>query len=327
MKKGFIFITAIILSLPFAGYAQKTDTLIKKLDSLNRKTDTTGKQVNNTNPAVYNENTKITFKSYFILLGSDLKQEFTKPFHMTSKNWGEFGKFALVTVALGFADEPIQRAAVKFHDDNTAVQNISKYVTNFGGTYEAYTLAAFGAYGLIFKSQKMKTTTLLATQAYITGAALESVLKIVTGRTRPSYYGPGLEAEPRFLGPFTKVAKDLNGKTVGSSFPSGHTTVAFAAATVFAEEYRKTVYIPIIAYSAATLIGLSRITENKHWATDVLVGATLGYLAGKEVVNNYHRYAKIKSPAQKATVRFKLDYQFGKAMPGFVYTFRGTNHQ
>ena len=327
MKKGFIFLTVLVLSLPYSAFAQKTDSLIKKLDSLNKRTDTTGKQVNNTNPEVYNETTQFTFKSYFILLGSDLKQEFTKPFHMTHKDWVNFGEFALVAVGVGFADVPIQRNALIFRNNNAGIRNISKYVTNFGGPYEAYTLAAFGVYGFIFNNQKMKTTTFLATQAYITGAAMESVLKILTGRTRPSSYAAGTQARPRFLGPFTKIAKDVNGKTVGSSFPSGHTTVAFAAATVFAQEYKDKIYIPIIAYSAATLIGLSRITENKHWATDVLVGAALGYLTGKQVVNNYHRYAKIKAPAQKATVAFKLDYQFGKAMPGIVYTFRGGRNE
>ena len=41
---------------------------------------------------------------------------------------------------------------------------------------------------IIFKNEKMKTTTLLATQAYITAGAVESVTKFLTGRTRPSYY-------------------------------------------------------------------------------------------------------------------------------------------
>ena len=233
------------------------------------------------------------------------------------------GKFAVVAGALAFADEPIQKGAVKLRTNNPGLNNVSKYITNFGGIYEAYTLAAFGAYGIIFKSQKIKTTTLLATQAYITGGALESVLKFVSGRTRPSYYDANVEAEPKFLGPFSKTAKDANGKKVYSSFPSGHTTVAFAAATVFALEYKDHLIVPIIAYSAASLIGLSRITENKHWSTDVLAGAALGFLAGKQVVNNYHRYAKLKAPNQKKnTVSFNLQYYSGHVVPGMIYKFR-----
>jgi membrane-associated phospholipid phosphatase len=68
---------------------------------------------------------------------------------------------------------------------------------------------------------------------------------------------------------------------------------------------------------------LSRITENKHWASDVLVGAALGYLTGKQVVNNYHRYAKLKAPNQpKNTVSFSVQYDHGVIMPDLVYHFR-----
>jgi len=153
---------------------------------------------------------------------------------------------------------------------------------------------------------------------------MESLLKFVTGRQRPfSLDSNAIEAEPKFHGPFYSSGKDENGKKLNTSFPSGHTTVAFAAATVFAMEYKDRPLVPIIAYSAATLIGLSRITENKHWATDVLAGAALGYLTGRLVVNNYHRYAKLKAPKQnKNSVSFNLQYNYGCLVPGVVYTFR-----
>ena len=312
----------LIYLMPLGAFSQ-SDTLINKLDSLNKKTDSAGGQVNNISPKAYNENTKITFNTYFILLGSDLKQSFTKPFHMTGKDWGNVGKFALVVGAVSLADESIQKSALHLRNNNNGVAGVSKYVTNFGGMYEAYTLAALGAYGIIFKNEKMKTTTLLATQAYITAAAVESVVKLLTGRTRPSYYSPGIEAEPKFFGPFAKGSVNSGHKKVSSSFPSGHTSVAFAAATVYAMEYKDKPIVPIIAYSAATMIGLSRITENKHWTTDVLVGAALGFLSGKQVVNNYHRYSKLKAPNQKKnTVTFNLNYYSGHFEPGLVYKFR-----
>ena len=78
----------------FNGFSQQPDTLIKKLDSLSVKNDSTAKQLNNTTEGAYNEQTKITFKTYFILLGSTIKQEFTKPFHMNKREWGQFGIFA-----------------------------------------------------------------------------------------------------------------------------------------------------------------------------------------------------------------------------------------
>lgn len=322
MKKAVALLTFWLIAGSLC--AQKPDTLIKKLDSLSKKTDSAGNQINNTSASAYNAATKITVPSYFILLGSDLKQAFTKPFHMTSKDWITTGKFVIVAGTVALLDEPIQRKALQLRNQSETLRNVSKQVTNFGGPYEAYTLAALGAYGFIFKNEKMKTTTLLATQSYITGAAIESALKFLSGRQRPYFTdSTKVQAEPTFYGPFYKTPKDPYGKRTNSSFPSGHTTVAFAAATVFAMEYHNRPLIPIFAYSAATLIGLSRIAENKHWATDVLTGAAIGYLTGRLVVNNYHRYAKLKAPQQKKnTVSFNLQYNNGVIMPGMIYTFR-----
>jgi membrane-associated phospholipid phosphatase len=309
--------------ISLAAHSQRPDTLISKLDSLHKQTDTTGKQINNTDRSAFNENTVITLPAYFILIGSDMKQAFTKPFHMKKSDWGNAAKFILAEVALSFADEPIQRNILDWRNNSSAVRGISDYVTRFGGTYEVYTLLGLGAYGFIFKSQKLKTTTLLATQAYLTGGAVESVVKFLSGRQRPYYFDPSsVNAQPTFHGPFYK-GTDAAGNKINSSFPSGHTTVAFAAATVFAMEYKNHPYIPIISYTAATLIGLSRITENKHWITDVVAGAALGFLTGQQVVNNYHRYAQIRNGEAKAkgALSFNLDFSLGQVQPGLVYRF------
>jgi hypothetical protein len=320
--KSILFLLVAMIFFKVSYAQQPVDTLIHKLDSLSKKTDSVGHQINNTGKDAYNSVTKLSGRDYFILLGSNVKQAFTKPLHMTGRDWKRLGIFSGVAIATGFGDESIQRAALKWRTKSAAVRNTGKYISRVGGVYEVYTLAGLGAYGFIFKNEKVKNTTLLATQAYITGGIVEAVLKTLTGRTRPSYYGPYAEAEPKFTGPFGNTSKDAAGKKSNSSFPSGHTTVAFAAATVFAKEYANLPLVPIIAYSAATLIGVSRVTENKHWATDVLVGAALGFLTGRQVVNNYHRFAKIKMDAKKkGQLSFNLQYDFGKMMPGLVYKF------
>lgn len=298
------------------------DTLLHKLDSLSHKSDSAGFQINNTKASAYNDITKLSTRDYFVLLGSNIKQGFTKPFHMTHKDWGKFGRFALVAAATTVADESIQRNAMVLRENNVGLQKTGKFISRFGAIYEGYTLAAFGLYGVIFKDQKVKTTTLLATQACVTGGLLESVVKTFSGRTRPDYYPGYVEAEPSFKGPFAKTSKNYAGKRSNSSFPSGHATLAFAAATVFAKEYKTQPVLPIIAYTSATLISLSRITENKHWTSDILVGAALGFLTGRQVVNNYHRFAKLKNtPKKQGGIAVEMNYQFGRLMPGLVYHF------
>ncbi|RYY85463.1 MAG: phosphatase PAP2 family protein [Chitinophagaceae bacterium] len=316
-----VVLLALLLGSLTSG-AQETDTLIRKLDSLSRKTDSADKQINNTAPAAYNEETQLTFKTYFVLLGSDIKQAYTKPFHMKGRDWGSVGKFVLVAGAVVLADKPLQRTALRWRNQSQTLRNVSSYVTEFGGDYEGIVIGSLGKYGLLSKNRKMQTTTLLATQSYITAVLVSGTVKILTGRERPYLVNPAsLEANGRFRGPF-ETERGENGRVANRSFPSGHTTAAFAAATVYALEYRNKPWVPILAYSAASLIGLSRISENKHWATDVLVGAALGYVSGRLVVNNYHRFAQLKAPATKGAVTFNCRYHFGRLMPGAVYHFR-----
>ena len=65
-----------------------------------------------------------------------------------------------------------------------------------------------------------------------------------------------------------------------NSFPSGHTATAFMTATMLHKEYgHRSPWYSIGAYTAATLTGLSRQMNNKHWLSDVLVGAGIGILS------------------------------------------------
>jgi len=331
MGKRFIGFGFLFLLIPALPRAQQKDTVAKKLDSLSKKVDSVGaKQNNNTNPETYNENTKITFHSYLVLIADDIKQQVTSPLRATGRDWLEIGAFGLLTTGCAlFVDKPVNDLAIRIRNSSKTIVSTSLYVTNFGGLYEGYTLAALAAYGYIFKKEKTKTTTFLATQAYLTAGAIETALKYITGRQRPSYYDAvTMTNSPTWHGPFYEFSKSQHGARPlnGSytSFPSGHTTVAFAAATVFAMEYKNSRFVPIIAYSAATLIGLSRLVQNQHWLSDVMVGAVLGYLCGRQVVNNYHRYSKIQSALakKKNTISFSLNYQNGVVLPGFIYKFR-----
>jgi membrane-associated phospholipid phosphatase len=75
-----------------------------------------------------------------------------------------------------------------------------------------------------------------------------------------------------------------------TSFPSGHTTQAFAAATFLSEEYKgRYPWMPYASYTVASSVGLLRMANNRHYISDVLVGAGIGYLAMKTAYWT-HRY-------------------------------------
>jgi membrane-associated phospholipid phosphatase len=80
-----------------------------------------------------------------------------------------------------------------------------------------------------------------------------------------------------------------------NSFPSGHTTQAFAAATFLNEEYKERYrWMPYATYTVASSVGLLRVANNRHYISDVLVGAGIGYLSMK-VAYWTHQYKWAKA--------------------------------
>lgn len=62
-----------------------------------------------------------------------------------------------------------------------------------------------------------------------------------------------------------------------NSFPSGHTATAFLTATMLHKEYGwRSPWFSVGGYTVATVVGISRIFNNRHWATDVLAGGAIG---------------------------------------------------
>ncbi len=65
------------------------------------------------------------------------------------------------------------------------------------------------------------------------------------------------------------------------SFPSGHASVSFAAATVLQRHFGWTAGVP--AYAAASYVAASRIQDKRHFLSDVAFGAVIGIVAGRTV--------------------------------------------
>lgn len=81
------------------------------------------------------------------------------------------------------------------------------------------------------------------------------------------------------------------------AFPSGHTAIAFANASILHEEYgHRSVWYSIGGYTNATAVGGLRLLNNRHWLADVLTGAGIGIGATKGV---YLVYPWAKHKLQK----------------------------
>ena len=77
------------------------------------------------------------------------------------------------------------------------------------------------------------------------------------------------------------------------SLPSGHTIAACAFASTVTRESQfwwphAAFYVGTVFYGGAGLVGLSRVYNNQHWASDVVAGAALGTIVGLKVVRYTH---------------------------------------
>ncbi len=256
----------------------------------------------------------LNIKSYTSLLLNDFKVQATVPFKINLKQALHLGEFSLVTAGLIYEDGSIDKIAKKQKAESPFVNATSPVITQFGDTYGFYSVGAFELYGLISGDKKAQVTGLLASQAIITSGMWVHLGKLIFGRERPSasYTNSHIQGG-KWYGFFNIIDYYQDTKKIpGASFdafPSGHTSTAFAIATVFAKMYSDRPAIPVFAYSAATIIGLTRLTEHAHWMSDVFVGAALGYLCGNQVVTNYRKTFNLKNPVHKLrNVNFCIDY-------------------
>lgn len=97
-----------------------------------------------------------------------------------------------------------------------------------------------------------------------------------------------------------------------TSFPSGHTAQAFATATFMAKEYgHKSIWYSIGAYTMATGVGAMRVMNNRHWVSDVLVGAGIGILSTNLVyLTHQYRWGK-KNKSSHTSIMPSYDGQTG----------------
>jgi membrane-associated phospholipid phosphatase len=150
------------------------------------------------------------------------------------------------------------------------------------------TIAGGGLYagGLIAGDRRVEDLGLHSLESVLVSEAITSAVKIVAGRARPFASPDNARNFKLFRG---------WGDDRYQSFPSGHATAAFAlASTITAETslwWRDSRWIvgPIM-YGAATLTGVSRIYNNRHWASDVVAGAAIGTFTGIKIFRFQHSH-------------------------------------
>lgn len=140
--------------------------------------------------------------------------------------------------------------------------------------------------GRLDNQRRVQDLGLHSVESIVLSTAASYGIKTLAGRARP-YIDV---SKPHNF----QLGRGFSGDAY-QSFPSGHSTAAFAFASTVSRETqmwwpRSRWYIGTLMYGGATLVGMSRMYNNKHWASDVIGGAAIGTLIGLKVVTYHHSH-------------------------------------
>jgi membrane-associated phospholipid phosphatase len=203
------------------------------------------------------------------LFADDTVHVFTAPARWDGDDWwvaAAAGGLALGTTAF---DRSI-RDSVQAHR-SAGLDRFSRAFEHLGADGSFVVLVGFEGYHYLADDQRSQAVFVDGLAAsLIASGFIAPILKYSIGRERPSDTG-----SPYRFHPFTNH----------NSFPSGHTTQAFAVATVIASHYPAW-WVESLAYGSAGLVGYCRVEQNAHWTSDVVVGALIGWSVARSVVTH-----------------------------------------
>ncbi len=218
------------------------------------------------------------------------------------------GAFAGGTALLVLADEDV---AHYFRKQGQKVPQEWHHAGWYMGKPQYNYTFSLGLYaaGLLTKNTKIRRTGVVIITAATTGGLLQTVLKSAIGRARP---GTGVG----------NMSFDPFSKSEGyHSFPSGHsilsTTVFYALSKQFSSPWVKAGF-----YTAGLLTPVSRMWEDAHWISDVVVGAGIAVVcveSAEHFLKKSERYATDRLQGKSTKISWNL--RAGLNQVGVVGTF------
>lgn len=153
----------------------------------------------------------------------------------------------------------------------------TKKLASFGyamGRKEGLLPIVAGAYflGVVFDNGKLKDVGIISVGAQLAAQVVVEMLKVTFERQRPR----------EGAGPYMF---DVDG---GKSFISGHAAGAFSVATLLTELYgQQYPIVPYLTYGIAAITAWSRMHDEGHWGSDVILGAVAGHIITRIVYRLY----------------------------------------
>ena len=223
------------------------------------------------------ERPKPLLKKLFWNILLDQKDIFTSPFHVNRHNALQWLVPMAATGALIASDTHIANA---FENSQGQVRWGGR-ISQIGAAYTLIPIVAGSyVYGAWRDNAKGREIGVLGTEALLDSLIVSGTLKEVFRRNRPDEKNPG----------------DFWGG--GSSFPSGHAIQVWTIASLLDHEYKHQRIVGITAYSLAGIVSAARVAAQKHFASDVVAGGTMGWFIGRYVYDTHmshlaHKHASL----------------------------------
>lgn len=210
-----------------------------------------------------------SFSRAFHMTPAVLGKTLVSPVHWKGSDFLKLSAVVGAALALGLADESIRDRVLDLRTQGS--KDFFKVATRLGdGAYLGGILAGIFAVGQVSGNDELRKTAWLGVESFLVSSAFSTALKYVVGRARP-----GTEEGSHGFHPF-------NARSSWTAFPSGHAASIWSVATVIADRTDNG-FVDAACYGIAVLTSFSRLHEDKHWASDVLVGSAIGYFTAKKI--------------------------------------------
>jgi membrane-associated phospholipid phosphatase len=195
------------------------------------------------------------------------------------------GVFAIGTVAVAPIDLQIaSKLQYPGRQENRFLKNAATGFRILGDPGSLITSIGIYVIGRIDDQPRVQALGLHSAESILLGGAIGGTIKVLAGRQRPYV---DIKNPHSF-----QLGRGFSGDEY-RSFPSGHTIAAFAFASSLTRETQfwwphAGFWIGTVFYGGAGMVGLSRMYNNMHWASDVVAGAAIGTIVGLKVVKYTH---------------------------------------
>lgn len=232
----------------------------------------------------------VTFKSFGDSFVNDFKYVGNNIANMSTNDLLIGGGICSGTALLLFADEP----ARDFMKDNQGSDADTYFdlANNFGEPITAGIITGgLILTGFIADDADIADAGRITFESLLIAGALNGGMKFTFGRHRPYLNDGNTKFDP------------FSAQDKFNSFPSGHTTVAFAMATALSCKIdRWWAYTGLYTIAAST--GLARMYKDKHWISDVFMGAAIGTVSALAVVKAHEHDKNKKKPQLEIAPNF-----------------------